>query len=117
MAETRRTDYERSDMTLSAIAVAALAVVALLAMGPLALRLFYTGLPNDADRQPAIAPPPPRLQTDPAADLRQFRAEEDRRLNSYGWIDRERGIVHIPIAEAMKRAAAQGIDGFPRSAP
>ena len=55
-------------------------------------------------------PPAPRLQTDPLADLRALRAEEDARLTSYGWVDRDDGLVHIPIGRAVdllaERAAA-----------
>ncbi|MBV9071949.1 MAG: hypothetical protein JO231_24785 [Acidobacteria bacterium] len=53
-----------------------------------------------------IAPPGPRLQTNPEADLRRLRAEEDKWLNTYHWIDKQTGIVHIPIVEAMKKLAA-----------
>ncbi|HVI76330.1 MAG TPA: hypothetical protein VM683_15195 [Anaeromyxobacteraceae bacterium] len=31
-----------------------------------------------------------------------WRAQAERRLHSYGWADRERGIVHIPIDRAME---------------
>ncbi|HUK66482.1 MAG TPA: hypothetical protein VLV17_06605 [Anaeromyxobacteraceae bacterium] len=30
-----------------------------------------------------------------------FREEAERRLNSTGWVDRQKGIVHIPIDRAM----------------
>src|SRR5262245_28827320 len=43
------------------------------------------------------APPEPRLQTEPALDLRALRAAEDARLHGTGWVDREAGVVHIPI--------------------
>ena len=33
---------------------------------------------------------------------RQIKEEEDR-LNSYGWVDENKGIVHIPIKNAMER--------------
>ena len=114
MAET---DYEKSDISLKAVGLAALGVAALLVLGPLTLYEFATGVPDDVVRRPTIAPPPPRLETDPPADLRALRAQQDQQLTSYGWVDRARGIVHIPIAEAMKRVAAQGLDGFPRSQP
>ena len=39
-------------------------------------------------------PPEPRLQTNPKQDLRDLRAAEDKVLNSYGWVDRNRGIVY-----------------------
>ena len=38
-----------------------------------------------------------------------MRAEEDRILNSYGWVDAQRGIVRIPIAQAMAMTVAQGL--------
>jgi hypothetical protein len=36
-------------------------------------------------------------------------ADERRRLDSYGWIDRERGIVHIPIDRAIAIMAEKGM--------
>jgi hypothetical protein len=47
-------------------------------------------------------PPAPILQTNPALDLQQFRAQEQHLLTSYGWIDKEKGIARIPVGEAMK---------------
>jgi hypothetical protein len=45
----------------------------------------------------------------PASDLKHFQAEEDARLRSYGWIDRQRGIIHIPIERAMDLIAQRGL--------
>jgi hypothetical protein len=59
--------------------------------------------------------PPPRLQENEAAELARSRRADEQQLNSYGWIDVQAGVVHIPIAEAMrlladpKTAEAQGI--------
>lgn len=38
-----------------------------------------------------------------AKTLRELRAANDEILKSYGWQDQARGIVHMPIAEAMKQ--------------
>jgi len=54
-------------------------------------------------------PPEPRLQTDPTYDLNRFRAQMETRLNSYGWVDQARGVVHIPIQQAMQMVARQGL--------
>jgi hypothetical protein len=35
-----------------------------------------------------------------------MRRTQERKLEGYGWVDRERGVVRIPIAEAMKRVLA-----------
>ena len=109
-----KTDYERSDVKLGAIAIVALIIFTFLVLTPLVLRGAYLNAVSDVDRKLTINPPAPQLQTDPQEDLRKFRAEEEARLNSYGWVDRSRGIVHIPIEQAMKETAQKGIDGFPR---
>jgi len=66
------------------------------------------------DRHLSITPPQPRLQTDPEADLAAYVRKEQHLLNSYGWVDREHGIAHIPIGIAMARLAQTGIPGFPQ---
>jgi hypothetical protein len=37
--------------------------------------------------------------------LHRWRAAHNARLNGYGWIDREKGIVHVPIERAMDAVA------------
>jgi hypothetical protein len=44
----------------------------------------------------------PTLQIDPQADLDDLRRRSAERLGSSGWIDRDRGIAHIPIEDAMR---------------
>ena len=46
-------------------------------------------------------PPTPRLQVDPAVDLEQVRGAQEESLNSYGWVDKASGTVHVPIDRAM----------------
>jgi len=54
-------------------------------------------------------PPEPRLQSNPRQDLRDLRAEEDETLGSYRWVDRNNGVVGIPIDEAMKLTLQRGL--------
>jgi hypothetical protein len=54
-------------------------------------------------------PPEPRLQTDPRQDLIDFRATEDDVLGSYGWVDKNAGVVRIPIEAAMKLTLERGL--------
>ena len=58
-------------------------------------------------------PPEPRLQTNPRADLRELRESEQKRLDSYGWVDRNAGIVHIPIDDAIKLTLQRGLPSRP----
>jgi len=43
------------------------------------------------------------LQTEAA----NKREEQLKRLGSYGWIDRDKQIIHIPISSAMEQMAAE----------
>jgi hypothetical protein len=49
--------------------------------------------------------PNPKLDVSPQLDLQQMKAREDSILNSYGWVDRNAGVVRIPIARAMELLA------------
>jgi hypothetical protein len=42
-----------------------------------------------------------------------MRADEDERLNNYGWVDEDAGIVRIPISEAMKLTLQRGLPTRP----
>lgn len=54
-------------------------------------------------------PAEPRIQAAPSGDLQALRRAEDRILNHYGWIDRDAGLVHMPIDQAMKLVVAEGL--------
>jgi hypothetical protein len=54
-------------------------------------------------------PPAPRLQVNPREDLRELRSAEDAVLTSYGWVDKNNGLVRIPIDEAMKLTVQRGL--------
>ena len=62
-----------------------------------------------AAKQENRVPPGPRLQTNPREDMRELRAREEEILTSYGWVDRNAGIVRIPIDEAMKLTVQRGL--------
>jgi hypothetical protein len=54
-------------------------------------------------------PPEPRLQINPREDLRELREQENATLSTYGWVDKNAGVVRIPIAEAMKLTIQRGL--------
>src|SRR5262245_42293525 len=108
-------------MFLVALA-AAVVVVALLMRG--LLRYFDARKAQEAPPPSPLAPgvrvpPEPRLQgapgsvSSPAEDIRRFREREDQMLNSYGWIDQQSGIIHIPIEQAKKMIEQKGLPAMP----
>lgn len=58
---------------------------------------------------PHVLAPAPRLQANPIPEMNQFRASEDEKLNSYGWVDKQRSIARIPIERAMDLIAQRGL--------
>jgi hypothetical protein len=61
-------------------------------------------------------PPEPRLQAEPKIELKDLRADEDAILSSYGWIDPNKGIVRIPIDQAIDIVAQKGLPSKPSPA-
>lgn len=59
----------------------------------------------------------PLLQVDPQADLEALRQSERQVLTSYGWVDRQAGIVRIPIEVAMKRMLEKGLPPAEKPSP
>jgi hypothetical protein len=85
----------------------------LLLMLALAFVIFPGAVKDLRFTQPFPDFPSPRLQSSPRADMQAFHAEEMARLNSAGWVDRDAHTVHIPIDQAMRAVAAEGIAGWP----
>lgn len=113
LRENENTAYEKSDWRLGYIGLIFLGTFILLAVTPFILIWVFPHSLPDQNRGLTIAPPAPRQQIAPPVDLARYLAAQKLKLDTYYWIDRDRGIVHMPIEEAMKRVAAHGIGGFP----
>ena len=53
--------------------------------------------------------PDPQLQKTPIADLKAIRAQEDKLLNGYAWVDQPKGVVRIPVERAIEVLAKRGL--------
>ena len=120
MIMTSHTRHEASDVDFSSVmgfgaGLAASALVVSLIVW--ALFLYFAGQAarhgSTVDRltqpQGLTLPPQPRLQTDPRGDLLALREAEDRTLTTYGWVDRNAGVVRIPIEQAMRLIVDRGL--------
>ena len=54
-------------------------------------------------------PAAPRLQQFPVNEFYEFRQHEDAILQNYGWVNKEAGVVRMPINEAMRRLVEGGL--------
>ncbi|HMH02043.1 MAG TPA: hypothetical protein VK555_11540 [Terriglobales bacterium] len=59
--------------------------------------------------------PQPRLETNERLEINDFRLQEEKDLNSYGWIDQKAGIARIPIERAMQLLAQRGLPTRPQA--
>jgi hypothetical protein len=53
--------------------------------------------------------PQPRLEENERTQLRSFIDDQDRKLATYDWVDKDRGTVRIPIDRAMELIAQRGL--------
>jgi hypothetical protein len=119
--------HEESDVNVGAILGYGIGLLVIGAVIQLLLALlfgYYSRQSAEASRVFPLAaehqeqlPPEPRLQTNPAEDLRRLRAREDDVLGSYGWVDRSAGIARIPIDQAMKLIVQRGLPTRSASEP
>lgn len=66
---------------------------------------------------PQPPPPEPRLQVDSNEDMRRMRAAEDQALATAGWINRQQGVVRVPIDIAIDVIAQRGVAASPGPSP
>jgi hypothetical protein len=59
--------------------------------------------------------PKPRLETDERGQINNFRLGEEQKLDSYGWVDQNAGVVRIPIDRAMELIAQRGLPTTPKA--
>ena len=105
--------FEVSDAPPRLIGWLAAGLAVFLVLTPLVLRLCYRDAVHRRVLSDQIAAiPPPQLQIDPAADLATFRAAELQRLSTYGWRDRSRGVVRIPLERALSLTLERGLPGW-----
>ena len=128
--EHPQVEYERSD--LSALAI--LGFLAGLALVGLVMHIILAGMFSYLDnytkrRQAATNPllptttvdlrnpgpkvanefPLPRLETNELGQLDDQRLAEEKVLATYGWVDQNAGIAHIPIERAIELVASRGL--------
>jgi hypothetical protein len=130
----RDTHHEESDVNVRPLVIFVVIFVIFAAVTQVGLWLMFKMFKSISDRPNApltqMALPPdmnvpaePRLQpfpskdatahppntNTPVTDMIDMRANEEKVLQHYGWVDQSKGIVHIPIAEAKQRLLQTGL--------
>ena len=101
--------YERRDVPWWVAAASAAGMLVLIGLVLWGLAALFGQL-REGPWTPQPAPfaaaeqadwPDPELQASPAAELAWLRQASARRLDSFGWVEHEAGLAHIPIELAM----------------
>jgi hypothetical protein len=117
--------FEHSDINASGVVITAVSVFIVGGILTCLLYFYFTAL---AHHRGAVSPPPlaieahgnpippqPRIQESPRRDLADRRVYENSVLNKYWWVDRQKGVVGMPIQRAMQMLVVRGIPA--QSAP
>lgn len=115
--ESREAGYETSDARMKPLVVSMVALFSLLTVTMVGMAVVFRQLdsvgreevrdhPMAPERQ---TPPEPRLQVFPTREIAEYRTRMAHELGTHGWIDREAGVVRIPIARAMQLTVERGL--------
>jgi hypothetical protein len=127
MAEDQvRTGHELSDLSPRSISFFGVGLAALVIVTLVVVYGIIVWFRHSAERraEPPIPlsitaepRPGPQLLVEPGQAMKAMRQQETARLESYGWIDQERGVVHVPIERAIEMLAKKGLPARPSKAP
>ena len=115
--DARAKGYEDYHLNIGPIIAATagivfIAILSFIAMWAMFIGLEQAGIYIADDPPPMAAHQKPHhgtlIQTVPSAELAQVRAETNRTLTEYGWVDRDAGVVHLPIERAIDLVLERG---------
>jgi hypothetical protein len=124
------TRHEESDVNVRALLWSVVIFIVFAGLTHLILYLQFhayaryfrneTSQPLTMMARPSAVPATPRLQplqtnalppnaTTPVKDMEEMRAAEEQAMNKAGWVDRQKGVVRLPIDVAKKLVVQRGL--------
>ena len=123
--ESRRAGHETSDVSIKGLFIFGVVLFGTLLGILVAVGVFYKGfylVDKQLDKGRArvetgaasiVEATPdyqgPLMQVKPEEDLRWMREHNEMDLSTYGWVDRSKGVVRLPIDRAMKLITERGL--------
>lgn len=124
MKNNQQPGHETTDVQTRPIWITGILTAVCCLLVALAVTWMFNGLKREAANEDTrngqagfVSPAPgmqekfpaPRLQVAPEKDLAALREKASAELNNYGWIDKNAGVVRIPIARAMELTVQRGL--------
>lgn len=114
-----RVHFEHRDVSARSMAWVFAAIVVTAVVLHVVLYFLYAGfrsgfaesgrVPKSQESTGQQTSAQPKLQVDPAADINHLTEEQNKKLSTYEWVDKDKGIVRIPIEQAIRMVAARGL--------
>jgi hypothetical protein len=98
-------DYDRREARPGPIVAASAAVLGLLVVMIVGVFWLYTVTVEKVDQEVYSGAP--------AVELRAIHEREDQNLHRYGYIDKGRGVVRVPVRRAMELVEQEAAAGKP----
>ncbi len=116
-------DYEHRDADTGSLLKFGLGLLVVLIVVLFSMKWMFSyfaksqplGPPASPFENVRVLPPQPRLQVKPGADLRSYCGDQMQKLDTYGWVDPENGVVRIPIDRAIEVTIERGLPARPAS--
>ena len=132
-AENPEVGHEHSDVNVRALIMSALVIVLVTAAAHVIIYFLFgymeseaaanqaplspiarpaTDMPRTTTQSPVFsqsAAPGPQLLTNEPMALEKHRADEQKRLQGFGWVDQNAGVAHISIEQAKKLIVERGL--------
>jgi len=118
--------YERTDASPRGLLRFLLIMAAILAAVALSLIFLFKHFERRENPASFVAapfagaeplPPPPRIQPVPGVDMQSYYQSQQNLLSTYGWVDKQNGIVRLPIDRAMQLLLERGLPVRPTTNP
>jgi hypothetical protein len=122
MADATGRRHETRDLSIRAIVSFAVGLAVFGGISNLLLTALFGRFSERQERRDVppsplegsrAAPPEPRLEQNPEVALRELRRREEEELGSFGWVDRDHGVVRIPIDRAIRLVTDRGLPARP----
>ncbi|HEY3697949.1 MAG TPA: hypothetical protein VGK97_01370 [Spongiibacteraceae bacterium] len=97
---------ESDDMNIGGVMIGGAILIAMILCAAVAAYFLlmhwhtpFAGANTNAPDWPIAGAP---LLSEPRGEIERYRADKQLRLHSYGWVDKNAGVAHIPIDIAMQ---------------
>jgi hypothetical protein len=105
--------HETTDVNIWAVGKFGIALIAIMVISIGLLiglfRFFQSREPEGAGVDPVKTFPTPQLEQSEPKDLMEFHEREQKVMDGYAWVDPQKGIVRIPIDQAVDLLAKKGL--------